>query len=63
MCQALCHGKHSEMRLWAATVGDLAPRVNFLPVAALIFEESFFQLIVFLILPKNFFSHIPVTGK
>lgn len=63
MCQALCHGKHSEMRLWAATVGDLAPRVNFLPVAALIFEESFFQLIVFLILPKIFFSHIPVTGK
>lgn len=35
---------------------DLAPRVNFLPVAALGFEESFFQLTVFLILPQIFLA-------
>lgn len=35
---------------------DLAPRVNLLPVAALGFEESFFQLTVFLILPQIFLA-------
>ena len=46
---------------WGCKELDMTEQLNN-NKAAFVFEESFFQLIVFLILPKNSFSYIPITG-